>query len=126
MNFFFILIFLIFLIIKSAIADEKTLSIKCKNLNNTTFLNFKINKKKNLYTTVYKKIKKRFIEIGEVVGQKNSSFILFEDKYAYLGVDFAWHYDKNTYRLRPVLLSEGTIKLKNLPEELSCVIISNN
>ena len=125
MNFFFILLFLIFLIIKSAIADEKTLSIKCKNLNNTTVLNFKINKKKNLYTTVYKKIKKRFIEIGEVVGQKNSSFILFEDKYAYLGVDFAWHYDKNTYRLRPVLLSEGTIKLKNLPEELSC-IISNN
>ena len=126
MNFFFILLFLIFLIIKSAIADEKTLSIKCKNLNNTTVLNFKINKKKNLYTTVYKKIKKRFIEVGEVVGQKNSSFILFEDKYAYLGVDFAWHYDKNTYRLRPVLLSEGTIKLKNLPEELSCVIISNN
>ena len=126
MNFFFILLFLIFLIIKSALADEKTLSIKCKNLNNTTILNFKINKKKNLYTTVYKKIKKRFIEIGEVVGQKNSSFILFEDKYAYLGVDFAWHYDKNTYRLRPVLLSEGTIKLKNLPEELSCVIISNN
>ena len=126
MNFFFILLFLIFLIIKSAIADEKTLSIKCKNLNNTTVLNFKINKKKNLYTTVYKKIKKRFIEIGEVVGQKNSSFILFEDKYAYLGVDFAWHYDKNTNKLRPVLLSEGTIKLKNLPEELSCVIISNN
>lgn len=126
MNFFFILLFLIFLIIKSAIADKKTLSIKCKNLNNTKVLNFKVNKKKNLYTTVYKKIKKRFIEIGEVVGQKNSSFILFEDKYAYLGVDFAWHYDKNTYRLRPVLLSEGTIKLKNLPEELSCVIISNN
>ena len=126
MNFFFILLFLIFLIIKSAIADEKTLSIKCKNLNNTTVLNFKINKKKNLYTTVYKKIKKRFIEIGEVVGQKHSSFILFEDKYAYLGVDFAWHYDKNTYRLRPVLLSEGTIKLEKLPEELSCVIISNN
>ena len=126
MKFFFILLFLIFLIIKSAIADEKTLSIKCKNLNNTTVLNFKINKKKNLYTTVYKKIKKRFIEIGEVVGQKHASFILFEDKYAYLGVDFAWHYDKNTYRLRPVLLSEGTIKLKNLPEELSCVIISNN
>ena len=126
MKFFFILLFLIFLIIKSAIADEKILYIKCKNLNITTILDFKINKKKDLYTTVYKKIKKRFIEIGEVVGQKNSSFILFEDKYAYLGVDFAWHYDKKTYRLRPVLLSEGTIKLKNLPEELSCVIISNN
>ena len=126
MKFFFILLFLIFLIIKSAKAAEKPLLLKCKNLNYTTILNFKINKKKNLYTTVYKKIKKRFIEIGEVVGQKNSSFILFEDKYAYLGVDFAWHYDKNTYRLQPVLLSEGTIKLEKLPEELSCVIISNN
>ena len=112
--------------IKLVKADEKPLFLKCKNLNYTTILNFKINKKKNLYTTVYKKIKKRFIEIGEVVGQKNSLFILFEDKYAYLGVDFAWHYDKNTYRLRPVLLSEGTIKLEKLPEELSCVIISNN
>ena len=126
MKYIWILFTFILLIIKSAMADEKTLSIKCTNLNNTTILNFKINKKKNLYTTVYKKIKKRFIEIGEVVGQKHSSFILFEDKYAYLGVDFAWHYDKNTYRLRPVLLSEGTIKLKKLPEELSCVIISNN
>ena len=126
MKFFFILLFLIFLILKLAKAAEKPLFLKCKNLNYTTILNFKINKNKNLYTTVYKKIKKRFIEIGEVVGQKNSSFILFEDKYAYLGVDFAWHYDKNTYRLQPVLLSEGTIKLEKLPEELSCVIISNN
>ena len=126
MKYIWILFTFILLIIKSVIADENTLSIKCKNLNDTTILNFKINKKKNLYTTVYKKIKKRFIEIGEVVGQKHSSFILFEDKYAYLGVDFAWHYDKNTYRLRPVLLSEGTIKLEKLPEELSCVINSNN
>ena len=126
MKYILILFTFILLIIKLAIADEKTFSIKCKNLNNTTILNFKINKKKNLYTTVYKKIKKRFIEIGEVIGQKHSSFILSEDKYAYLGVDFAWHYDKNTYRLRPVLLSEGTIKLKKLPEELLCEIISNN
>ena len=126
MKSFLFLLFLIFIMIKLVKADEKPLFIKCKNVNNTTILNFKINKKNNLYTTVYKKIKKRFIEIGEVVGQKNSSFILFEDKYAYLGVDFAWHYDKNTNKLRPVLLSEGTIKLKKLPEELSCVIISNN
>ena len=120
MNFFLFLMFTLFIMIKSVKADEKTLSLNCKNINNTIILNFKINKKKNLYTTVYKKIKKRFIEIGEVVGQKNSSFILFEDKYAYLGVDFAWHFDKNTLKLRPVLLSKGTIKLIKLPEPLSC------
>ena len=120
MNFFLFLMFTLFIMIKSVKADEKPLLLDCKNINNTIILNFKINKNKNLYTTVYKKIKNNFIEIGEVVGQKHSSFILFEDKYAYLGVDFAWHYDKNTFKLRPVLLSKGTIKLKKLPESLSC------
>ena len=120
--FWFFLLF-IFLIIKLVKAEEKPLFIKCKNENMIEILIFKINKNKKLYTTVYKKIKNRFIEIGEVVGQKDSSFILFEDKYAFLGVDFAWHYDKNTNRLRPVLLSKGTVKLKKMPNELLCVII---
>ena len=120
--FWFFLLF-IFLIIKLVKAEEKPLFIKCKKENMIEILIFKINKNKKLYTTVYKKIKNRFIEIGEVVGQKHSSFILFEDKYAFLGVDFAWHYDKNTNRLRPVLLSKGTVKLKKMPNELLCVII---
>ena len=123
MKFFWILLFFTFLIIKSVKAEKKPLFIKCKSLNETTILDFKINKDKNLYTTVFKKIKNNFIEIGEVVGQKEDSFILFEDKYAYLGVDFAWHYDKNTLKLKPILLSKGTIKLNKLPEELSCVSI---
>tara|TARA_B100001121_G_C18425483_1_gene496706 strand:- start:193 stop:564 length:372 start_codon:yes stop_codon:yes gene_type:complete len=123
MKFFWILLFFTFLTIKSVKAEKKPLFIKCKNLNETTILDFKINTDKNLYTTVFKKIKNNFIEIGEVVGQKEDSFILFEDKYAYLGVDFAWHYDKNTLKLKPILLSKGTIKLNKLPEELSCVSI---
>ena len=123
MKFIWILFFLSFLIIKSVKAEEKPLFLKCKNLDNTTILDFKINKDKNFYTTVLKKLKNKFIEIGEVVGQKKDTFILFEDKYAYLGVDFAWHYDKNTLKLKPVLLSKGTIKLSKLPEELSCVLI---
>ena len=123
MKFFWILLFFTFLTIKSVKAEKKPLFIKCKNLNETTILDFKINKDKNLYTTVFKKIKNNFIEIGEVVGQKEDSFILFEDKYAYLGVDFAWHYDKNTLKLKPILLSKGTIELNKLPEELSCVSI---
>ena len=123
MKFFWILLFFIFLIIKTVKAEEKPFFIKCKSLDKNTILDFKINKDNNLYTTVFKKIKKNFIEIGEVVGQKEKSFILFEDKYAYLGVDFAWHYDKNTLKLKPVLLSKGTIKLNKLPEELLCVLI---
>ena len=123
MKFVWILLFFTFLINKSGKADEKPFFIKCKSLDESTILDFKINKHNNLYTKVFKKIKNNFIEIGEVVGQKEASFILFEDKYAYLGVDFAWHYDKNTLKLKPVLLSKGTIKLNKLPQELICVSI---
>ena len=123
MKFLWISLFLSFLIIKLVKAEEKPIFIKCKSKDDNTILDFKINKDNNLFTTVFKKIKNNFIEIGEVVGQKRDSFILFEDKYAYLGVDFAWHYDKNTLKLKPVLLSKGTIKLNKLPEELLCVSI---
>ena len=123
MKYFWILLFFTFLITKSGKAEEKPFFIKCKSLDEATILDFKINKDNNLYTKVFKKIKNNFIEIGEVVGQKEASFILFEDKYAYLGVDFAWHYDKNTLKLKPVLLSKGTIKLNKLPQELICVSI---
>ena len=123
MKFLWILLFLSFLIIKLVKAEEKPFFIKCKSLDDNTILDFKINKDNKLYTTVFKKIKNNFIEIGEVVGQKEDTFILFEDKYAYLGVDFAWHYDKNNLKLKPVLLSKGTIKLNKLPDELSCVLI---
>ena len=122
MKYLWILFIFTFVITKSAQAEEKPFFIKCSNQKNSIVLDFKINKHKNSYTTVYRKIKNKFIEIGEVVGQKKSSFILFEDKYAYLGVDFAWHYDKNTYKLQPVLLSKGTIKLEKLPEKLTCLI----
>ena len=122
MKYLWILFIFTFVITKSAQAEEKSFFIKCTNQKNSIVLDFKINKHKNSYTTVYRKIKNKFIEIGEVVGQKKSSFILFEDKYAYLGVDFAWHYDKNTYKLQPVLLSKGTIKLEKLPEKLTCLI----
>ena len=122
MKYLWIVFIFTFVITKSALAEEKPFFIKCTNQKNSIVLDFKINKHKNSYTTVYRKIKNKFIEIGEVVGQKKSSFILFEDKYAYLGVDFAWHYDKNTYKLQPVLLSKGTIKLEKLPEKLTCLI----
>ena len=120
MKYLWILFIFTFVITKSALTEEKPFFIKCTNQKNSIVLDFKINKHKNSYTTVYRKIKNKFIEIGEVVGQKKSSFILFEDKYAYLGVDFAWHYDKNTHKLQPVLLSKGTIKLEKLPEKLTC------
>ena len=114
-------IFVFFL--KPWIANAANLNygIICNNVDRSVLLEFVFeNKKNNLLADALKKINGKFIKIGKVVGQKSSSFILFEDKYAFLGVDFAWHLDKNTMKLKPVLLSEGTIRLDKMPEELSC------
>ena len=123
MRIFFSLILLYFFVIsKFSHAKETNANIICSNVNKSYSLEFSFkNNNNHFYDNVFKKIKNKLIEIGSIVGQKSNSFILFEDKYAFLGVDFAWHLDKNTMRLKPVLLSEGTIELKKLPDELSCI-----
>ena len=116
-------IFLYFFVISKFLhATQSNANIICSNDSKSNILEFSFkNNNNHFYDYAFKKIKNKFIEIGSIVGQKSNSFILFEDKYAFLGVDFAWHLDKNTMRLKPVLLSEGTIELKKLHEELSCI-----
>ena len=46
--------------------------------------------------------------------------MLWEDKYVYLDIDFAWHLDKVTKILQFIILKESIIKLDKLPEKLSC------
>ena len=123
MRILFSVVFLIFFYyIKSSLATESNANIICSNDSKSNLLEFSFkNNNNHFYDYAFKKIKNKFIEIGSIVGQKSNSFILFEDKYAFLGVDFAWHLDENTMRLKPVLLSEGTIELKKLPDELSCI-----
>ena len=117
-NFIF-LIFLIFSLAKNAIASEIEIKLICKNETDTEELILRSDSKQTL-KSVFKKYKGKFIPIGEVVGFKNQSFILFEDKYKYLGVDFAWHLDNNKMELKPVVLSESTIKLNKIPKKLFC------
>ena len=117
-NFIF-LIFLIFSLAKNAIASEIEIKLICKNETNAEEFIFRSDSKQTL-KSVFKKYKGTFIPTGEVVGFKNKSFILFEDKYKYLGVDFAWHLDNNTMELKPVVLSESTIKLNKTPKKLFC------
>ena len=116
-----LLLLFIFVLTSKLYAEEDLTNLICNNKTNSKLIEFQFEKKnKDLFSKVYKKIKGNFIIIGEVVGEKSSSFILFEDKYQFLGVDFAWHLDRNTKILKPVLLSEGTIKLKKMPEEFYC------
>ena len=119
---FSLILLYFFVILKFSHAKETNANIICSNVNKSYSLEFSFkNNNNHFYDNAFKKIKNKFIEIGSIVGEKSNSFILFEDKYAFLGVDFAWHLDKNTMRLKPVLLSEGKIELKKLPEELSCI-----
>ena len=116
------LIFLIFLIFnstKNTIASEIDIKLICKNETNTEEFILRSDHQQKL-KSAFKKYKGKFILVGEVVGYKKLSFILFEDKYKYLGVDFAWHLDKNTMELKPVVLSESTIKLNKTPKKLFC------
>ena len=114
--------FIFFIFSKSINANNYNPNIVCSNNDKSILLEFAFkNKNDFFYDDVFKKIKNKFIKIGSVVGQKLNSFILFEDKYAFLGVDFAWHLDKNTKKLKPVLLSEGSIEFKKFPQELNCI-----
>ena len=116
-----LIIFFFFILTSNLHANERLDNLTCYNKSKSNLMEFQFKKENtNTFSQVYKKINGNFIIIGDVVGQKPSSFILFEDKYQFLGVDFAWHLDRNTRELKPVLLSEGTIKLKKIPEKFYC------
>ena len=52
-------------------------------------------------------------EVGNVVGRKMSSFILFEDNTIAKNIDFSWHLDEVTKNLRPFILSKKNKKILN-------------
>ena len=53
----------------------------------------------------------KFIYFRKFVDQKLSLFMLWEDKNAYLFLNFAWHLDKVTKILKIIILIESAIKL---------------
>ena len=101
---------------------EPTSGIVCyalKNKQKTEFL-FKRNND-NIFAKAFKRIDGNFIEVGNVVGRKTSSFILFEDNSINKNLDFAWHLDEVTKNLKPYILSKKNDVLINLPDEQSCI-----
>ena len=119
----FTYIFLLIIFFSSHIqAFEPSSGIACHNKRNTVYIEFLFKSTEDeMFANVFKRINGKFLEVGKVVGQKLSSFILFEDKNAYLGVDFAWHLDQVTKNLKPIILSEGTIPRGKMPDVLSCI-----
>ena len=115
---FLLFIFLVF----QARATEPLSGISCKDMIKKNYVEYVFKKHdKNQFAKVYKRINGEFEEIGNVVGKKLSSFILFEDKTILSNLDFAWHLDEVTKTLKPFVLSGIKKNDYNLPQELSCI-----
>ncbi len=109
-----------FIISTNALSTQPYTGIICTDENKKIKLEFLFKEKSDGLINVYKRIEGQFIKVGKVVGSKPGSFSLWEDKNAYKGIDFAWHLDKVTGVMRPVVLSTSLKTMKKMPEPLAC------
>jgi len=96
--------------------------ISCQNFNTQKKDEFFFKQDQDyIYATAYKRVDGEFIKVGNVLGQKVSSFILFEDNTVDENLNFAWHLDMVTKILKPfklITLREQDLKL---PQSLDCI-----
>jgi len=74
-----------------------------------------------IYATAYKRVDGQFKKVGNVVGQKISSFILFEDNTIDTNLNFAWHLDMVTKILKPFILTDAISYDIEIPENMDCI-----
>jgi hypothetical protein len=96
--------------------------ISCQNFNTQKKDEFFFKQDQDyIYATAYKRVDGEFIKVGNVLGQKVSSFILFEDNTVDENLNFAWHLDMVTKILKPFkLTTKRELDLK-LPQSLDCI-----
>ena len=75
----------------------------------------------HIYATAYKRLNGEFIKIGDVVGQKVSSFLLFEDMTVDKNLNFAWHLDMVTKNLKPFVLTVDKKNKIKMPPIYDCI-----
>ena len=122
MNIRVYLILLFSLISVEGEAFEPYSGISCHNSIKSGNIEFFFKHDDNfIYAKAYKRVKGEFIQIGNVVGQKISSFILFEDNTVYKDINFAWHLDMVTKILKPFILSETKDKKFKVPDTFDCI-----
>ena len=103
-------------------AFEPYSGLSCHNLKTNGNVDFLFKHDENfIYAKAYKRVNGEFIQIGKVVGQKISSFILFEDNTVDKKLSFAWHLDMVTKALKPFILTETKNKNFNIPKALDCI-----
>jgi len=122
MNIRVCLIVLLCLISFESTAFEPYSGISCHNSKKNGNIEFFFKHDENFtYAKAYKRVKGEFIQIGDVVGQKISSFILFEDNTVDKDLNFAWHLDMVTKILKPFILSETKDKKFKVPDTFDCI-----
>jgi hypothetical protein len=103
-------------------AFEPYSGISCHNSIKNGNIEFFFKHDENfIYAKAYKRVKGEFVKIGDVVGQKISSFILFEDNTVDKDLNFAWHLDMVTKILKPFILSETKDKKFKVPDTFDCI-----
>ena len=122
MNIRVYLILLFSLISVEGKAFEPHSGISCHNSIKNGNIEFFFKHDENFtHAKAYKRVKGEFIQIGDVVGQKISSFILFEDNTVDKDLNFAWHLDMVTKILKPFILSETKDKKFKVPDTFDCI-----
>ena len=116
------LIFTICIFNFKSFAFEPYSGISCHNSNVRDKVEFFFKHDENfIYATAYKRVNGEFIRIGNVVGQKVSSFILFEDNTIDKNLNFAWHIDMVTKNLKPFILTVTDKNKFKIPDKLECI-----
>jgi hypothetical protein len=96
--------------------------ISCQNFNTQKKDEFFFKQDQDyIYATAYKRVDGEFIKVGNVLGQKVSSFILFEDNTVDENLNFAWHLDMVTKILKPFKLTTLSELDLKLPQSLDCI-----
>ena len=72
---------------------------------------------------VYRRINGKFIQIGNLLAEKQGAYVIWEDKEFFKTTDFAWTFDKVTSKLSSVVLSVGLgiEKLNKIPKPMTCM-----
>ena len=116
------LIFTICIFNFKSFAFEPYSGISCYNSNVKGKVEFFFKHDENfIYARAYKRVNGEFIRIGNVVGQKVSSFILFEDNTIDKNLNFAWHIDMVTKNLKPFILTVTDKNKFKIPDKLECI-----
>ena len=72
---------------------------------------------------VYRRVKGKFINIGNLIAEKQGAYVIWEDKDFFKTTDFAWTFDKVTSKLSSIVLSVGLgiENLDKIPKPMTCM-----